>query len=567
MILTHDLIHILIETNPGGCIAYQDDPRAMKLLGFSDDIARATGYDRSQLEKMLEEDPYSIVATENRELLKQRVNTCLHAGERFAGCYKFVGKDGHRICVLCRGKRIGELDGSSVMFATIQDATLVENGKEMLELLLNQSLYTSEHDELTGLYNRKKAYAESEKLLAEHPDETFAIVHFDLQRFRLYNSFFGEKEGDKLICYIADMFRTLAGTHKYGVYGRIEADVFFLCFPYSPEVIRWNEEYIHERLVGYRSDFMLTGSSGIYIAKNSPLSVEAMFNRAMEAAKKNRSKQMSHVWVYDNKMEEQLLTEHKIVREMRQAIEQEQFVVYLQPKYSTVDSKPSGAEALVRWQHPVHGLVPPDKFIPIFEKNGFIITLDQYMWEHVCMLIRRWLDEGRDVNPISVNVSRISMYSPNTVSFLKNLVERYKIPPHLLALELTESAYMDDPHEIKQRLAELQKYGLEIMMDDFGSGYSSLNTLRELSFNYLKVDRMLLASIEQDDRSKAVFTAIIKMASSIHIPVIAEGVETEEQRAFLAEIGCDYIQGYLFARPMPVTEYEEKIFTKQDSAI
>ena len=183
------------------------------------------------------------------------------------------------------------------------------------------------------------------------------------------------------------------------------------------------------------------------------------------------------------------------------------------------------------------------------------------------MLIRRWLDEGRDVNPISVNVSRISMYSPNTVSFLKNLVERYKIPPHLLALELTESAYMDDPHEIKQRLAELQKYGFEIMMDDFGSGYSSLNTLRELSFNYLKVDRMLLASIEQDDRSKAVFTAIIKMASSIHIPVIAEGVETEEQRAFLAEIGCDYIQGYLFARPMPVTEYEEKIFTKQDSAI
>ncbi len=432
------------------------------------------------------------------------------------------------------------------------------------DALLEKLRFDATHDHLTGLYNREKAIVEANQLLKAHPDETFMIVHFDIQKFRLYNSFFGEEEGDRLLKFIADMFRELYGTHKYGVYGRIEADVFFLCFPYVEGVVEKNQEVIRERLIGYRSDFQVAGSCGIYIAKDRHLSAEAMFNRAAVVAKDNKKKQLNPTKYFDKDIEERLRQQQDIAMDMQKAIERREFEVYLQPKYRLFSGEASGAEALVRWNHPVKGLIGPDKFIPLFESNGFIIELDQYMWEQVCMLLRRWIDEGKNPTPVSVNMSRVSMYSPQTVPVLKKLVEKYNIPDGLLDLELTESAYMDAPEEMKARLEELRAAGFKIMMDDFGSGYSSLNTLRELPFDYLKVDRIFLASIDKDKRSRQVLASVVHMASRMGIPVITEGVETEEQRNFLVSIGCDYVQGFLYAKPMPAAEYEKRIIEQQE---
>lgn len=554
MLVTKELIKTLIDTNPGGCIVYQRNESGMKCLGFSDVVATAAGYTKLEIKDMVAIDPFCIVYKDDCEQLRRDCNSCLLGENDMNIAYRIIHRDGRVFWVMCRGKRIGELDGKPVMFATIQSSS------EEVQRLLYKSVYDSEHDSLTGIYNRQKAFTESEKLIQAHPEMQFAIVHFDIQRFRLYNSFFGEKEGDKLLIYIANMFKELYHTHQCGVYGRVEADVFVLCFPMRKEVLEWNEKYIHEKLLEYRSDFLLTGASGVYICKgNSDLSVEAMFNRAMEAAKGRVNKQMRKVGIYNEEMEKQMQMEQQIAGEMRTALEQKQFEVYLQPKFMASTGEPYGAEALVRWMHPTRGMILPGVFIPVFETNGFITKLDQYVWEQTCQLLRKWIDEGRKVMPISVNVSRVSMYNPEIVPFLKQLIEKYQISSKLLDLELTESAYMEDPEEMKERLVGLQQIGFEIMMDDFGSGYSSLNALSELTFDYLKVDRRFLSRIEFDTKSRAVLKTVIEMAQYMNMPVIAEGVETEGQKKILIDYKCEYIQGFLFAKPMPVGEYEKSI--------
>lgn len=554
MLITKELIETLIETNPGGCIVYQGCEFGMKCLGFSDIVATAAGYTKTEMKDMVAIDPFCVVYKDDCEQLQKDCNACLADESDMNIAYRIIHRDGQTFWVMSRGKMIGELNGKPVMFATIQSSSTE------VQRLLYKLVYDSEHDALTGIYNRQKSYAESEKLLRTHPEMQFAIVHFDIQRFRLYNSFFGEQEGDKLLIYIANMFKELYYTHQCGVYGRVEADVFFLCFPMRKEVLEWNEKYIHKKLLAYRSDFLLAGASGVYICRgDSRLSVEAMFNRAMEAAKGRANKQLRKICIYSEEMEEQMQMEQKIAGEMRTALKKKQFEVYLQPKYIAATGEPHGAEALVRWIHPTCGMISPDAFIPIFETNGFITKLDQFVWERTCQLLRKWIDEGRDVMPISVNVSRVSMYNPETVSFLKGLIEKYQIPPKLLNLELTESAYMEEPEEMKGRLSLLQQMGLELMMDDFGSGYSSMNALSELTFDYLKVDRKFLAQIESDSKSRAVLKTVIEMAQSMNMPVIAEGVETEGQRRMLVDYNCEYIQGFLFAKPMPVEEYEKKI--------
>ncbi|HIX71529.1 MAG TPA: GGDEF domain-containing protein, partial [Candidatus Anaerobutyricum stercoripullorum] len=220
---------------------------------------------------------------------------------------------------------------------------------------------------------------------------------------------------------------------------------------------------------------------------------------------------------------------------------------------------PYGAEALIRWNHPRKGLIAPAQFIPVLEKNGFIEKLDYYVWERVCQYIRKWMDEGATPAPISVNMSRVDCSNTNLPDKITHLVQRYNIPPGLLQLELTESAYMDNPDFVNNMIRELRKRGFRIMMDDFGSGFSSLNTLKEIQVDYLKLDMKFLFSHANDFKSKRILSSVVSMAKWLRLKVIAEGVETQEQFDFLRRIQCDYVQGYYFFRPMPAKEYEEKI--------
>ena len=422
--------------------------------------------------------------------------------------------------------------------------------------LVSQMKHAYEHDPLTDLYNRTAFFARTRKLLDEHPDETFALVRFDIDQFHTYNSFWGEDEGDRLLRFMADWLRRVAACCGDCEYGRINADVFCICLPYRREQICRGVQRGFAALSDYNREYRLLPSFGVYVIADPRESVQKMYEFATLAAKERKGNYVKTLSWYSPEMSRRVLENQWIVNEMQGALDAGQFEVYLQPKYDLRTERPFGAEALVRWRHPEKGLISPGAFIPVFEQNGFIGKLDYYMWEQACRLLRGWLDAGRDMGPISVNVSRMNMYNQNLTGLLTGLVKKYGIPPQLLQLEVTESAYMQNPEVMERVVGELQAAGFVILMDDFGSGYSSLNTLKDIHVDILKIDIKFLSGDSDPVRSRSILASSILMAGWLSTPVIMEGVETAEQAAFLRSIGCNYVQGYFYARPMPVAEYE-----------
>ena len=241
--------------------------------------------------------------------------------------------------------------------------------------------------------------------------------------------------------------------------------------------------------------------------------------------------------------------------------------MYLQPKISMDTMKPCGSEALVRWNHPKKGLIPPYKFIPLFERNGFVIDVDKYIWEEACKTIRRWIDEGKEPLPISVNLSRIHFKYEDLVEVIQNLVQKYNIPQKYFELELTESAFLDNEGAVNSTLVRLQELGFTIAMDDFGMGYSSLNMLRKLPVNILKLDRGFINEATCTERGFIVLNHVIHMAKDLKATVVCEGIETQQQAETLKNAGCDIAQGFLYAKPMTVSEYEKFVYNDSSSVI
>lgn len=415
----------------------------------------------------------------------------------------------------------------------------------------------SERDSVTGLYTKIKFYQEVRRLLADAGEETFAFVRIDIDRFKMINNFYGIKEGDKVLISVANELERISMVFDDYVYGRLENDVFAVCMPYKEENIDLLAKAVQINLKKVNKDYNIKVSCGVYIIKDRTMDVSEMYDRAFLAAKNCKGKFVESVAYYDDSMIENMRQEQFIINEVNKAIDEEQFEVFLQPKINLVTDKSYGAEALVRWRHPEKGMISPGEFIPVYERNGIIGRLDQYMWRRVCMLLRRWLDEGKNPNPISVNVSRVNIYNPHLVEILKNLITEYRIPAGLLNLELTESAFMEDQALVMKTMSRLHNIGFKIMMDDFGSGYSSLNVLKDMEVDYLKVDMKFLQQDQEfNGKGEKVLTSVIRMAKWLHLPSIVEGVETIEQVDFLKCIGCEYAQGFYYAKPMPIEEYE-----------
>ena len=263
-----------------------------------------------------------------------------------------------------------------------------------------------------------------------------------------------------------------------------------------------------------------------------------------------------HFAVYDDAMREELLWEQTITNEMTTALSSEQFEVYLQPKYRLQDGVLAGAEALVRWNHPKQGFLSPITFIPLFEKNGFITKLDQFVWDKTCAVLRQWDNKGYPPLSVSVNVSRADIYNADLTNILLKTVQKYGLGVSRLPLEITESAYTENPIQIIEAVESLKKLGFLIEMDDFGSGYSSLNMLNQLSLDILKLDMQFIRSETTKPKSQGILRHIMAIAGTMGLRVVAEGVETKEQLERLCEIGCDYGQGYYFAKPMPCEAFE-----------
>lgn len=418
--------------------------------------------------------------------------------------------------------------------------------------------HLSQHDPLTGIYNRGKMFAVTQQMLAEYPELRFVFLRIDVDRFALFNASFGEAQGDELLKYLAALLQQASEGFKVSTFGRMNADVFCVCIPYVGDrgVLGAWVDAIQRKLADYRHDYLLEVSVGACVVDDASLAIEELYFRASMGAQKCKNQYATHLGFYDEAAGAQAAREITITNEMQTALAQNQFVVYLQPKIRLSTDSACGAEALVRWQHPVRGLVPPSAFIPVFERNGFIARLDRYVWERVCQMLRSWTDAGRDPFPVSVNISRISLYNPKLVEVMLELVERYQLPPALLQLEVTESAYMTNPELMRETISALRAAGFTILMDDFGSGYSSLNMLKEINVDILKVDMKFLPVQGELEKGEIILASVIKMANWIGMRVVVEGVETRKQRDFLEGTGCDCVQGYYYAKPMPQQEYE-----------
>ena len=417
--------------------------------------------------------------------------------------------------------------------------------------------YRAEYDILTGIYNKTNMFQATSAMLERYPDRHFAFVRMDIEKFQLINSFFGMSAGDMLLKYIADLLICAVRNRSDVTFGRMDADIFCFCVSYenTKELVE-SFDKMRDILSRYPLDFDIVPIFGVYLIAGKKITPDHMYDRANLAAKHCKGNYIRNYAFYTRQMSQEIEKEQRIVNSMKSALENHEFVVFYQPKYGLSDNQIAGAEALVRWKHPERGMISPGEFIPVFERNGFILKLDQYVWEKTCKLLAKWRDEGRKIFPVSVNISRVSLYNPRIVEVISGLTEKYHIPPEWLQLELTESAYTANPKAIKEMMEQLQKKGFSILMDDFGSGYSSLNVLKDIDLDVLKIDMKFLSKGKDDGRGEKILAAVIQMAKALDMPVIAEGVEEKKQVQMLKRLGCNYIQGYYFAKPMPQEDYE-----------
>lgn len=420
------------------------------------------------------------------------------------------------------------------------------------------------YDRLTGLFSKEYFYTRAAEFLQEHPDGEYCIICSNIENFKLVNDVFGTKQGDILLQETASLIRVLADE---GICGRLSSDRF-LCLQ-KMERKNDNEQTIRSFVQNSDLSLMKTVSFrwGIYKITDRSVSVEQMCDRAVLAAESIKGQYNRDYAVYDDNLRSALLREKKLTDSMETALSEKQFKVYLQPKYDLRQKRICGAEALIRWIHPELGFISPGDFIPLFEKNGFIGKMDMYVWRSVCEKLREWKNSGLPVYPVSVNVSRADLYMNDPVGVFENLIHEYGIRPSDLHLEITESAYAEDTDRIITTVRELREHGFIIEMDDFGSGYSSLNMLSAMSVDILKLDMKFIQSELQKPEENSILNDIVTMAHRMHLRVVAEGVETKEQETRLNHIGCDKAQGYYFARPMPVGEYEELIRNQKETDI
>ena len=289
------------------------------------------------------------------------------------------------------------------------------------------------------------------------------------------------------------------------------------------------------------------------------MDVELYYNNACVARAVIPEDKDNMVQIFDESLLEEQVWEHKMIENMDQALANEEFKVYVQPKYNPVTEKLSGAEALIRWISPTEGFISPGQFIPIFEKNGLITKIDDYMLSHVAQLQAEWLRQGKDIVPVSVNVSRAHFADEHLAEHICELIDKYELPHKYIEIELTESAFFDDKGLLLKTVNPLKEKGFALSMDDFGAGYSSLNSLKDLPLDVLKLDAEFFRGESDAERSKIVVSEAIHLAQSLDMRIVAEGIEKKEQVEFLASIGCDMIQGYYFSKPVPADEYETKM--------
>lgn len=413
------------------------------------------------------------------------------------------------------------------------------------------------YDKVTDIYNRRAFFEMTRKMLEENPNERFVLVTWNIQRFKVFNDLYGLSAGDAVLRRMGEFIKKNAS--KLSTYGRLEADNFVICFRMAEmrlEIYQRDlERYINETHYEYEIDVYC----GIYEIDDISIQIEQMCDRSYIALQTLKGNLVKKQAFYDENLRQNLIREQQMVAEIDSAMESKQFVVYYQPIYSAFTSEPVSAEALIRWKHPEKGFIMPGEFIPLFEKNGLITKLDYYVWEEVCSFIRRELDLGHRVLPISVNVSRMNLLVSDLPEKVMSLIRKYRLTTQHISLEITESAYTNNGVSLLEITGRFQKYGFKIYMDDFGSGYSSLNMLKDTPVDTLKIDRGMINEIDESERAGSILNCVIRMSKWLEMDVVAEGVEKKKQVDYLRSVGCNKIQGFYFSKPLPEEEYVKLI--------
>ena len=388
-------------------------------------------------------------------------------------------------------------------------------------------------------------------------NKQLVVAHLRMKKYRSFCTCFGISRGEELI---ERIYLLLKKHIKRGeVFAHYEkADFGFLLVCQDPADLTARLMRILSSIEQAFPEIKLQLSFGVCYVENHRDDVEELYNNAVLARELCAEDKDPQIGFFDIEMSKQRLWEQKVEADMERALAQREFQVYLQPKISTGDETLGGAEALVRWIHPTEGFVPPNKFIPIFERNGFILKLDDYMLQEVAMQQAKWIAKGQKVVPISVNVSRAHFTREDLAEHICEIVDRYHVPHNVIELELTESAFFDDKKVLLATVKKLRDAGFLVSMDDFGAGYSSLNSLKELSLDVLKIDADFFRGAESLDRGMLIVSEVIDLAKKLNMKIVAEGIESREQVDFLTDQECDMIQGYFFAKPMPINEFEKK---------
>lgn len=445
-------------------------------------------------------------------------------------------------------------NGEMIFYLYIQDITELRNrstentkGNDGQEIIIHPT---------TKLYIRSTFTNQCELFLSGAADGAeYSMVIVDIEHFKLFNDWYGYDTGNKLVVEIGSYLRTIKGTYG-GITGYLGGDNFSILLPNADSAL----SAIQDKLTGIIQKYSVEGGFlpyfGVYNIEDKSERAEVMLDRAEIALESIKGSYINRIGYYKRQIISEMEEEQKLLAEVRKGFINHEFTYYVQPKCNLRTGEIVSGEALVRWIHPKRGLVSPGRFIPLLEKNGLIAYLDKMIWEQICKDMHDWIKDGHTPVEISVNVSRVDIYSIDVVSTFVELTERYEIPPGYLAIEITESAYIDDDKKVMQVVEQLHDAGFTVMMDDFGKGYSSLNMLKDIRVDVLKLDTMFLETNKENSQKGAgIVRSIIRLAEWLGVPVIAEGVETKEQVNCLIEQNCIYAQGYYFYRPMPLLDF------------
>ena len=378
------------------------------------------------------------------------------------------------------------------------------------------------------------------------------FIQFDIRKFKIVNDIYGERFGDEILDFILGQLKELCNRGQF--YINLRSDVFMVVTEYSKE--EELVEFIHQldKRIKCFKNIKIQLSYGIYTVEDREMELRQMEDRAAMARKAAKNNILTNILFYKEQFKESLYNRKFIEENMQSAITERQFIMYLQPKYSILKNEVIGAEALVRWRHPERGMIYPNQFIPVIEENGFIKKVDYYIWAEACRFIKRCQDAGFKSCPVSVNVSRVHLHDNKCIQVLSDIIQSNGIPKSLLELEITETA---DDQQVSKKALQLKEEGFTLLMDDFGSGYSSLNILLETPFDVIKLDKKFIENMMVSEKGRLILEQVVSMANKLKLGLLAEGVETKEQVELLKGIGCDQVQGYYYAKPMP----EEEFFT------